>query len=723
MLSNHVSCYYVVTSVTFYHSATVEISQSRSVHAVEHDPCCPDPTKLSAEDCKAVHYGLCSPLLKLPSFTVPPAQTTSAPSSPGTPKKTSSTPSSPVTPKGTAPAISELLGATTPPVRNPTTINSPVLHRSASPIFASPVTSPTVTQTMMSTPSAVVSNSNSASTSAMDVEMLDPVTLLACDLEDQLQSLVSTFVAQDKVRLAARKKAEISPVGYKSGPISNQTTPVSNKSISPIKKYDKKIKDDRSSGDESPSSLCSETSQTSKQNGLTKLMTSPKGVNVINDPLLKELRKYSPETHSERNPFSFDQINKQLNVFTAHFEENLQDRSSSPSFKSATLPTLKPSPEYQQTGVKAQITKFASKEKDAYQNSPTNSLDRRQITKPKPAIQEPFSLALTQQPSGPLSLDALQELLQKSQEKLARETAELETQPKQATMFQSSRATSVPYIEAKTVELLQPVTNFGEEKFVPFYVNEACKDHNDFTPSTAPIPSQSMLYHQQTFSKPGQDYVQSAVDYAKTRIQSVQQGIGRASEDTRPRPAKNGHLVSDAKSKWETNIQQDYLVTDIDNESFQRGSHKRTLSMEGLLDVPSPSIPHPKLTTAQKQHIKERSLSPTDRHSHVPIRPFLTKGSVAERVLLFECCPDRALERTASGNKSKQNLISTWRPGNSDVQNKTQDKTTSHLLMRGLSSYTHGNRLEEGARFSFYTLVFRAAFNFMDYGFSWIMAL
>lgn len=671
MLSNHVRCDYVVTSVTFYHSALVDKSQTRTIHSVEHDPCCPDPTKLSAEDCKAVHYGLCSPLLKLPSFTIPPAQTTSAPSSPGTPKKnSSSTPSSPVTPKGTAPSISELLGATTPPFRNPTTINSPVLQRPSSPIFTSPGTSPSVNQTMMSTPGTVVSNSNTASSPAMDMEMLDPVTLLACDLEDQLQSLVSTFVAQDKVRLAARKKAEISPSAYKSGPISNPTSPVPGKTISPIKKYDKKIKDDRSSGDESPSSLSSETSQTSKHNGLTKVMTSPKGAHVISDPLLKELKKYSPETHSERNPFSFDQINKQLNVFTAHFEENLQDRSSSPAFKSATLPTLKPSPEYQQTGVKAQITKFASKEKDAYQSSPSNSLERRQNVKPKHAVPEPFSLAIPQQPSGPLSLDALQELLQKSQEKLARETAELDNQPKQATALQSPRAISVPYIEAKTVELLQPVTNFGEEKFVPFYVNEACKDHTEFTPSTT--PSQNMLYHQQTFSKPGQEYVQSAVDYAKTRIQSVQQGNARSTEDTKPRPAKNGHLVSDAKSKWETNIQQEYLVTDMDNDSFQRGSHKRTLSMEGLLDVPSPSIPHPKLTTAQKQHIKERSLSPTDRHSHVPIRPFLTKGSVAERVLLFECCPDRALERTASGNKSKQNLISTWRPGSSDVQNKTQ---------------------------------------------------
>ncbi|KAL1443956.1 hypothetical protein MTO96_030114 [Rhipicephalus appendiculatus] len=72
MLS-YACCQYVVTRVTLYHSALVDLSRSRSVHAVEHEPCCPDPQFISANDCKAVHYGVCSPLLKLPSFSVRPA--------------------------------------------------------------------------------------------------------------------------------------------------------------------------------------------------------------------------------------------------------------------------------------------------------------------------------------------------------------------------------------------------------------------------------------------------------------------------------------------------------------------------------------------------------------------------------------------------------------------------------------------------------------------------
>ncbi|GIX90618.1 hypothetical protein CEXT_643351 [Caerostris extrusa] len=71
----------------------------------------------------------------------------------------------------------------------------------------------------MSTPSAVVS-SNTVSAPKMDMEILDPVSLLASDLEGQLEALVSTFVAQDKVRLAARKKAETAGGTFKS-PFSN----------------------------------------------------------------------------------------------------------------------------------------------------------------------------------------------------------------------------------------------------------------------------------------------------------------------------------------------------------------------------------------------------------------------------------------------------------------------------------------------------------------------
>lgn len=57
----------------------------------------------------------------------------------------------------------------------------------------------------------------------------------------------------------------------------------------------------------------------------------------------------------------------------------------------------------------------------------------------------------------------------------------------------------------------------------------------------------------------------------------------------------------------------------------------------GLRNVkrPEQQVPHPELTTSQRQHIRLTASN--------PVRPFLTKGSVAERVLIFERCPSDLL--------------------------------------------------------------------------------
>lgn len=46
-------------------------------------------------------------------------------------------------------------------------------------------------------------------------------------------------------------------------------------------------------------------------------------------------------------------------------------------------------------------------------------------------------------------------------------------------------------------------------------------------------------------------------------------------------------------------------------------------------------VPHPELTTTQRQHLRQTAAN--------PVRPFLTRGSVAERVLIFERCPSDLL--------------------------------------------------------------------------------
>lgn len=50
---------------------------------------------------------------------------------------------------------------------------------------------------------------------------------------------------------------------------------------------------------------------------------------------------------------------------------------------------------------------------------------------------------------------------------------------------------------------------------------------------------------------------------------------------------------------------------------------------------PEQQVPHPELTSSQRQHLRQTAAN--------PVRPFLTRGSVAERVLIFERCPSDLL--------------------------------------------------------------------------------
>lgn len=63
------------------------------------------------------------------------------------------------------------------------------------------------------------------------------------------------------------------------------------------------------------------------------------------------------------------------------------------------------------------------------------------------------------------------------------------------------------------------------------------------------------------------------------------------------------------------------------------------------------AAPHPELTTQQRQHLRHSSAN--------PVRPFLTRGSVAERVLIFEKAPSEVMRAV-------------WRSGGHDVQTRVQ---------------------------------------------------
>jgi len=157
----------------------------------------------------------------------------------------------------------------------------------------------------------------------------------------------------------------------------------------------------------------------------------------------------------------------------------------------------------------------------------------------------------------------------------------------------------------------------------------------------------------------------SAVDYAKTRYQaaqnlSIQQRLKeqRASNNSYNNSTTE-QLVSSARTKFEMEIRKDKDIKDFDKNSVTRWGPKITSPRPRL----EQAVPHPELTNQQKQHIRT-----TISTGNNPIRPFLTRGSVAERVLIFEKCPSELL---LDKRGSRQPAINTWR-NSLEVRNKAQ---------------------------------------------------
>ncbi|KAF2368798.1 hypothetical protein FHG87_000451 [Trinorchestia longiramus] len=149
----------------------------------------------------------------------------------------------------------------------------------------------------------------------------------------------------------------------------------------------------------------------------------------------------------------------------------------------------------------------------------------------------------------------------------------------------------------------------------------------------------------------------STIDYAKVRFQEAQQHPKTAVrlQDERsisgPRnQAVNGDgRVLSVKNRFEPGeamLRSFDPVLSTLPEFYRRKLRKmqrKSGSPEPLAGVLS-TLPHPELTDQQKAHIRERSQSPTAAAFHAAagaaaIRPFLTQGSVAERVMIFERAP------------------------------------------------------------------------------------
>ncbi|XP_064456710.1 mucin-5AC-like [Ornithodoros turicata] len=593
---NYACCKYVVTRVTLYHSALVDLSRSRSVHAVEHQPCCPDPLLFSAVDCKAVHYGWCSPLLKLPSFVVghsAPAET-----------------------------IAPQRAQTAPPKAN------------------------------------------------LDFNVLDPVELLAADIEGKLEALVNSFVAQDKVRLAARKsKSSISSTTPTSGGsvvTAKTSASTSSAPASPSQSPDQKQKDDATKSDVAKRTPAVKT-QPKEAKQEAEIKTKPgkrtevtpvrsavkesagsgslkKDLQTTESKVVAVSRKSPRTTNFGKTQQEDISKGQRCSKPTTVEKEKHVDDNATPSSTPSPTPE-KASPPPQRTIFKVSPPNLISLVTGAPRTTtPSTSTTTTFSSTYVPTVSTVTSS--TPSRSTTVSVKVRDSKIQNDSEK------------------PSALPSTYPVCEPKVTSTSQSaITHQTDTPSAPSTYD------NDTVPKSSVYGSETNTARQPAYDRYP---TTSAVDYGKARFQNAQETT-RLEQLLRQKP-RNGHIVTEAKSRWESLVSPTSTVNRpgqlwingygspptnelLDVDSLLSTSPRRLNSPDLYLDTVSPSIPHPKLTSSQKQHIRERSLSPTERgHAHVPVKPFLTKGSVAERVLLFERCPERSQEKPAVYNTWKHSV-------------------------------------------------------------------
>lgn len=187
----------------------------------------------------------------------------------------------------------------------------------------------------------------------------------------------------------------------------------------------------------------------------------------------------------------------------------------------------------------------------------------------------------------------------------------------------------------------------------------------------------------------------SAIDYAKVRYQAAQQNPPTQQRLEEQRASNNSYnnstteqLVSNARTKFEMEIRKDKDIKHTDKDPVTSRWGPRITSPRPRLEQ---AVPHPELTSQQKQHIRTAAATGTGNN---PVRPFLTRGSVAERVLIFEKCPSELL---LDKRGPRQPTINTWRGGH-EVQNKAQTYSKEKTQQKSLPPHTTLQRQVKGSR-------------------------
>ncbi|XP_034938418.1 serine/threonine-protein phosphatase 2A regulatory subunit B'' subunit alpha-like [Chelonus insularis] len=202
-------------------------------------------------------------------------------------------------------------------------------------------------------------------------------------------------------------------------------------------------------------------------------------------------------------------------------------------------------------------------------------------------------------------------------------------------------------------------------------------------------------------------------------INALKTGAVIGEDTSSPTPAKQKPAIKKEKPKLVTNVLE--RTSHYFQQIQQRAEEsKSTISAEKIekkqeaeeerevqvvnskwgprITSPRPrvdQVPHPELTTQRKQHIRAtvaavNAAAATDTSSTTgsninPVRPFLTRGSVAERVLIFEKCPSellldkRGLRQPVSFVSRLGNNSEGFKPL-SYVKDKIQERQSKDLL-------------------------------------------
>ncbi|XP_076270130.1 serine/threonine-protein phosphatase 2A regulatory subunit B'' subunit beta-like isoform X9 [Rhynchophorus ferrugineus] len=191
-----------------------------------------------------------------------------------------------------------------------------------------------------------------------------------------------------------------------------------------------------------------------------------------------------------------------------------------------------------------------------------------------------------------------------------------------------------------SIELLAQAPNMDNnhlEKLVKNFVHE---DKARLAAAAAartskPMPS-SIKYALQKFEKG--PVVENG--FAPKKLNLIKKVPGYPSATVEQVALEENRLINALKNGDVVN--EEPIITQIPSKHVIREPEKlsdgNVVNKWGLRTTPKrpeQQVPHPELTTSQRQHLRQASSN--------PVRPFLTRGSVAERVLIFERCPSDLL--------------------------------------------------------------------------------